>query len=257
MDHMLDLEFDEAFLDSVSGKPFTGVKELIWNSVDADATQIRVSFETNDFGGVTEISVTDNGHGFEPAAMKSIYGSTKQKLEFSPGMRRLHGKAGKGRYVIFGAGGTGVWKTTRDCNGNRMSQEIRYLAAAPKKLIFTDPEETQDPTGTVFTFSGIDGIEGVLGEKPFELICETFAVPIRSHGLELLYDGQLVDPEKLVEREKEFDLGEFKAHPAKLRLIEWQALKNKRSHHQCPPLHFRTQPSCPGAGCQTSTSATA
>lgn len=233
MDHTLELDFDEAFLDSVSGKPFTGVKELIWNSIDADATEIRVSFATNEIDGVTEITVADNGHGFEPEAMGSLYGSTKQKQDFSPGKRRLHGKAGKGRYVIFGVGGIGVWKTVREGADSRTMQEIKYAASTPKKLVFTDPETTHEPVGTLFTFSGVDGIEGVLGEKPFEQICETFAVPIRSHALELHYEDQLVDPEKLVEREEVFDLGEFKAHPASLRLIEWQTLKNKKSLHLC------------------------
>lgn len=43
------------------------VKELVENSIDADATMINISLQDS---GLTEINVSDNGHGMEPADAK-------------------------------------------------------------------------------------------------------------------------------------------------------------------------------------------
>ena len=37
--------------------------ELVWNSLDADATEVNVIFSLNALGGIDSIVVTDNGSG--------------------------------------------------------------------------------------------------------------------------------------------------------------------------------------------------
>ena len=41
------------------GKPILAVSELVWNSLDADSTEVRVKFTTNVMGGVERIQVSD------------------------------------------------------------------------------------------------------------------------------------------------------------------------------------------------------
>jgi len=49
-------------------KPILALAELVWNSLDADATEVSVSFDENLLGGLNAIRVTDNGTGMTPRA---------------------------------------------------------------------------------------------------------------------------------------------------------------------------------------------
>ncbi len=48
-------------------RPFSVVKELVENSIDAGATQISIDIEN---GGISSIVITDNGHGIERSELK-------------------------------------------------------------------------------------------------------------------------------------------------------------------------------------------
>lgn len=59
-----EVRLDKQHLERLSsGTPLTGVVELIWNALDADATEVEVRFARNELDGLEEIRVTDNGHG--------------------------------------------------------------------------------------------------------------------------------------------------------------------------------------------------
>ena len=40
--------------------------ELVWNALDADASDVRVSLGENELGGIDEVRVTDDGTGMTP-----------------------------------------------------------------------------------------------------------------------------------------------------------------------------------------------
>src|SRR5258708_9358722 len=44
-------------------RPLGAVAELIWNGLDADATQIDVELRRNQMEGLTAVLGSDNGHG--------------------------------------------------------------------------------------------------------------------------------------------------------------------------------------------------
>ncbi len=46
-------------------KPVLAIAELVWNSLDADSTEVRVVFKRNSLGGIEQICVIDNGHGID------------------------------------------------------------------------------------------------------------------------------------------------------------------------------------------------
>ena len=62
-------------------KPMNAIAELMWNALDAEATEVRVEFVENDLGGVDAIRILDNGHGldYERAfvAFRNLGGSWK------------------------------------------------------------------------------------------------------------------------------------------------------------------------------------
>lgn len=56
-------------------QPLTGMIELVWNALDADATEIRVEFARNEIDGVEEIRVRDNGHGILAREAEEFFGA--------------------------------------------------------------------------------------------------------------------------------------------------------------------------------------
>ena len=69
----------ELFDRSIKGSPRSAIKELIWNSCDADATEIEVAFETDGdpkHPRVTAVTVNDNGTGIPYEGLRSFLENT-------------------------------------------------------------------------------------------------------------------------------------------------------------------------------------
>jgi len=108
----------ELFDRSIKGSPRSAIKELIWNSCDADATEIEVAFETDGdpkHPRVTAVTVNDNGTGIPYERVEELFGkygcSDKTYAYKSPGGRVYHGKQGQGRYRCFSTGCFVMWTT--------------------------------------------------------------------------------------------------------------------------------------------------
>ena len=91
-----------------SGKPIQAVSELIWNALDADATRIDLTVETDDIA-MRAVIVSDNGHGIPHSEVEGLFGkiggSWKRHGARSKARgRMLHGKEGKGRLKALGSG---------------------------------------------------------------------------------------------------------------------------------------------------------
>ncbi len=99
----------------------TALSELIWNSLDADATEINVDYRQTSLGGYEYISVKDNGHGLTYEKAQDVFsrlgGSEKKIKTQSPGGRPYHGKEGKGRYKSLALGDLVEFLSIYDNNG--------------------------------------------------------------------------------------------------------------------------------------------
>ena len=72
-------------------RPLDAVSELIWNALDADATQVDISIHTSELGAIDRITVVDDGCGLAPdfakTAFKKLGGSSKRSTDRTPTRR--------------------------------------------------------------------------------------------------------------------------------------------------------------------------
>ena len=60
----ITVQVREDHLETVAkSKPMTAIAELIWNALDAEATEVNVRFQLNELDGLEAIQVADNGTG--------------------------------------------------------------------------------------------------------------------------------------------------------------------------------------------------
>src|SRR5579864_2693803 len=105
---VLDVKLQQDHLEKVcnSRSPLSAIAELIWNSFDADATDIRLTFDYNQLEGLDAIHIADNGHGLPyneaPTAFENLGGSWKRTAARTKIKQRiLHGKQGQGRFYAY------------------------------------------------------------------------------------------------------------------------------------------------------------
>jgi hypothetical protein len=94
-------------LTAVSGS--FALIELIWNSLDADATKIDISYKYEPgLDRYESITIEDDGHAISFNDAKEVFGrlggSIKKIKRLSPSNRLYHGKEGQGRFRAFALG---------------------------------------------------------------------------------------------------------------------------------------------------------
>jgi hypothetical protein len=125
---------DDFLARQTKAKPPPALAELIWNSLDGDATEVWVLFAHNDLaGGMSKIVVYDNGDGFSRVDARALFGnlggSWKRLTRQTRRNRRLiHGQEGRGRYKAFALGRSATWKVCYDDPRGRKAFEVRLLA---------------------------------------------------------------------------------------------------------------------------------
>ncbi|MCX6152783.1 MAG: ATP-binding protein [Candidatus Kapabacteria bacterium] len=143
MSKILDVQIQDDYLRAITlTKPIDALCELIWNSLDADATEIRIEFILNPLSGYDSISIIDNGHGINyqdaETAFSSLGGSSKKYKKCSPKNRILHGKEGKGRYKAFSLGSNFQFISRFIENGLIKEFDINLSEDKLKKPILND-----------------------------------------------------------------------------------------------------------------------
>ena len=220
----LQLNMTQELLDrSIKASPKDGVKELIWNSCDADAKNIDVSVEIDNFVGVdnvTSVIVKDDGTGIPIERIQDIFGrfgsSDKTYSHKSPNGRVYHGKLGQGRYKCFAIGTFLKWKTVyQAADSKKYSYEISINSGSRLNVDYSEKPElvgNDVSTGTVATITGIleDSIGTIskLADNLFMIpdILSTFAPYLLAYNdVSLTYNNIKIDPEHLIKKRDERD----------------------------------------------------
>ena len=93
---LVEIQSDHLAAQSRVARPLDAIAELVWNGVDADATEVRVAFQDALAGDALElIRVVDNGTGMRPIIAEQVFknlgGSWKTTKALSDRKRALHG----------------------------------------------------------------------------------------------------------------------------------------------------------------------
>ncbi len=222
-----------------SADPIKALSELIWNSVDADATRVDIEIDSDDFA-MRSVTVRDNGHGIPHSQIEDLFGklggSWKRHGSRSKGKSRiLHGKEGKGRLKALALGRSAEWTVRYREGGKLLWYKVSLLRDDLVDVRVTEPQEAEAALGT--------GVEVVVSEldrtyrslepaNSVQSLSEMFALYLTDYkDVTIFVETERLDPNKAIEEKFSFDLDPIiegvgentKSHPVKLDLIEWKS----------------------------------
>jgi len=217
-----------------AARPVAAVAELIWNSVDADATRVDVEVNADELA-MRSITVRDNGHGIPYGDVAVLFGrlggswkarANRSKLK----ARFLHGREGKGRFKALALGRVADWSVTyREGEGKLLRYTISVIR---EDLVDVRVSEAKEIKG-----AGAPGVEVRITEldrsyrslergQAIPSLSEIFALYLTDYPDVAIYaDHERLDPSKLIKSRARFDLSpvseDGKTYPAEVDVIEW------------------------------------
>lgn len=243
-------------------KPMTALAELIWNALDAEASEVRIAFETNEMEGLESLRVVDNGRGlkYDDAliAFRNLGGSWKREAAKSEELNRaLHGQYGKGRFRAFTLGDHVEWRSTYADGDGFHTYSILGESEDIAQFSLSDPIKAKSNASgmTVEITRNTDAVYLLRGVKALQEVTDIFAPYLRQYpGAKIIYDGVPLDPSNSEAFVQEYDLGELVTENGDrfhldMTVVEWN-MPAKRGvllcdehgfmrHNALPRLHFR------------------
>jgi len=237
--------------------PIVAVEELIWNSLDADASNVRVSLTLNKMSGLTKITVSDDGHGLPAsdcdAAFGSIGGSPKLKISETPLGRRPHGRTGRGRLKAFGLGNVVKWQSRFKDNGTVKEYSIAGHKSRIDSFEIGDPVECKKKkSGVTVEILGIDGSYPSLVDSKAAAseLAQRLALYLNQYpGITIVYDDVVVDAATgqsfTADYPIEVRVSPSEAYTGVLTVIEWDRATT-RALYLCDSQGFARDERAPG-----------
>ncbi len=227
---------DDFLARQTKAKPVPALAELLWNSLDGDATDVSVEFEHNDLaGGMSKIVVYDNGDGFSRTEARELFGNLggswkRHTRQTKRSNRMIHGQEGRGRYKAFALGQSATWKVCYQGSDGRKAFEIRLLESDLTDVtITTEVSAAEQATGVIVeindlrrdfrTFESEDGLQD---------LNEIFALYLMNYrGVAVSIAGQRLDPAQAIASHHKAPLSPIEApdgteHIVELEVIEWR-----------------------------------
>lgn len=135
-----------------SATPIQAVAELIWNSLDADATRVDLEMDS-DHLALRSITIRDNGHGIPPAHVETLFGKLGGSWKAHGARsktkgRMLHGKEGKGRFKALALGRVADWRVRFRDGDKLLSYNITIIRDDLVDVRVTEPSEVETALGT-------------------------------------------------------------------------------------------------------------
>ena len=224
---------DDFITKETHAQPVSALAELIWNSLDADATLVEV--KEDKYGlDQTRIIVEDNGvgfpHGEAPQLFSQLGGSWKHLAGHSKGQRFLHGAEGKGRLKAFALGRVVDWEVCYLDGKDYKRFTISMLENALREVRITDPEiSTVKRTGVRCVISELRKAYAFLQSPNLQQeMSELFATYLKNYrDVQINFPTGKLDVSVAISASKTVTLEsiveEGIAYPVEVELIEWKS----------------------------------
>jgi Tripartite tricarboxylate transporter family receptor/Histidine kinase-, DNA gyrase B-, and HSP90-like ATPase len=234
-DYAVEVQAD--FLErQAKAQPIAAIAELIWNGLDADATEITVDLEDDKLGGLRRIIVTDNGHGIPhdeaPILFRNLGGSWKKHGAQTKRLhRQLHGLEGRGRFKAFALGRAVDWKTIYARDGQLFRYEITILEHDIRRVSIGDETRIDDRAHPGVTAVVDDLKRNFVSLKPehsAQEFSEIFAIYLKNYrDVAIIIGGERLDPATAIAKTWEIELTSIEDEdgnrlPVSLEVIEWR-----------------------------------
>jgi len=132
--------------------PEKAICEYIWNSFDANASNIIVEVKPNSIGGINSITITDDGDGIIFEELEKTFGNfldSQKTIKRTPITR---GRKGRGRYTFFKFADRATWTSWN--NGKEFV--IEMVSSHLNEYFFSDLIENKTiKNGVSITFDNI------------------------------------------------------------------------------------------------------
>lgn len=182
------------------------IAELVWNGLDANATRVDVELRRSSWDAVTEIVVTDNGHGMTSEQARTAfqtYGKTWKTgtRHTAGGTRILHGRNGEGRLFAFALGDRFTWESAVEEDGTLPG--VRISGDAERADIWTveDAPPVRDRPGTVVRIEVPQGknLRALESEDTAANLTAKLAFYLRAYpDVCVTFDGKRLDPAEIM-----------------------------------------------------------
>ncbi len=241
---------------AVAKSPTNAVAELVWNSLDADATEVFVHLDRNDLDGIQGVRVIDNGHGLpygdSTSAFGQLGGSQKRHQLRTRGGRIIHGRQGKGRFHVFALGNHVIWTTRYMEDGKTFEYTIEGERSHLQVFRISDPKgKVIKECGTITEVTAIEKPPKVLGlPRARQILNEEFALYLRQYkNIRIVFDGEILNPASVEDHVQDYKiegviLEDGRSVDAEMTVVEW-SIKTERmlllcdeygfTHSQIPP----------------------
>jgi hypothetical protein len=246
MPTIIDLGVEHDHIESLTkASGITALCELIWNAIDADATEIHINYKKNGLGGYSEIEIIDNGHGLSYEKAKNVFGklggSEKKHTTQSPGGRSYHGKEGKGRFKSLALGDLVTFSSTykdgdsyktftiKISNGQLSHSEISDLKQLPKGASF------QGFRVLIQNVNDVNAEQGLNLKNRREIEEKYASFWINYQNFKIFFNGNELNFDSLIknthEEPLEYEINNL-TYSFVIKIIEWQ-FDNKKKTYFC------------------------
>jgi hypothetical protein len=217
----------------VGTKPIHGLAEIVWNAVDANATDVVVTVKRTTLDAVDEVIVKDNGHGFGADEIVEMFGAVGGSWKHDApnrktrgGNRILHGDKGEGRWKAFSIGDRVVWESVSSGGDQEANQKVRLVMSAQRldEYQWDGPTQTSEPVGTTVTvIAGTKQPSALLNGEARRDLTTLMALYLSQYpDVSVMYDGTPLTVNDLIADRVEIDIPFDNDHgPVTLSVIEW------------------------------------
>lgn len=234
------VEVQPDYLEKITrAKPVHALSELIWNSLDADANHVSVSFDHNELGALERVTVRDNGHGLPrgeaPECFRKLGGSWKKTRVATPSGRSLHGQEGRGRFKAFAIGTYAEWTVVYTREEKTWTYSISMSSSNIRNVAISSEVEAKPgahPGITLVISNPLKDFRALDSDASLHELTEIFALYLSDYeDVRVTVGGRRIDPTKAIASRKSFSLTDIvvggKVHPVRLELVEWKGIHHR------------------------------